>query len=100
MVTKHDGYCFRIRDVVFSLYLLNKDDDKAIGFEINWDANRDPSQKLIISGSYRKNAPFNYLAGFKVIYPGKYIKGDYKFILEGIVSTIYNLVQLNKINCN
>ncbi|KAG5880871.1 hypothetical protein JTB14_004019 [Gonioctena quinquepunctata] len=72
----------QLRDIVFSVYILNQENNKSLGFDINWDANRDPDQKLMISANYLKNATFDYISNFIVSYPGRTIKGDYKFLLE------------------
>ncbi|CAG9816912.1 unnamed protein product [Phaedon cochleariae] len=75
-------YLAELRDIAFSLYILNKDDNKSLGFDLNWDANRDPNQKLMISANYKKYDSFDYTADFIVSYPGRKIKGDYKFLLQ------------------
>nr|XP_023014254.1 uncharacterized protein LOC111504019 [Leptinotarsa decemlineata] len=77
-----DVHIDQIRDIVFSVYIYNKPDNKSLGFDINWDANRDPDQKLMIFANYEKYASFDYIANFIVSYPGRTIKGDYKFLLE------------------
>lgn len=59
------------------------DDDKALEFEINWDANRQANQKLMMTAKYKKNAAFDYIANFIITYPGRGIKGDYKFLIDG-----------------
>nr|CAH7759072.1 unnamed protein product [Callosobruchus chinensis] len=72
----------QIRDIDFSVYIYNRENDKSVGIEIHWDANRDPSQNLVFKGSYKKNAVYDYVANFMIIYPGKFVKGDYRFLLE------------------
>ncbi|XP_056647213.1 uncharacterized protein LOC130451874 [Diorhabda sublineata] len=73
----------QIRDIVFALYLCNQHNDKAIDFEINWDSNRNANQKVMVSATYKKQAAFDYTANFIVTYPGRGIKGDYSFLLDG-----------------
>ncbi|CAH1158795.1 unnamed protein product [Phyllotreta striolata] len=72
-----------IRDIIFSLLLYNMPDNKSIEFDINWDANRQANQKLLLTAKYKKSAPFDYIANFIVTYPGHGIKGDYKFLIDG-----------------
>lgn len=82
---------FRLRDISFSLYLLNDENNKSLTYNINWDANRDPNQKLMLTANYRKNAAFDYLANFILSYPGRTVKGDYKFLLESKLFQFYIL---------
>lgn len=76
------NFFFRYRDITVWCYLLNEDRNKTLGFKFNWDANRDPNQKLLVTATYKKTADLNYLADVIISYPGRTIKGDYKFSLE------------------
>lgn len=73
---------FRLRDIEFSMWGFNGDTQKALGFDINWDANRDPNQKLFVEANFTKSADFNYNADLIVSYPGRTIIGKYQFLLE------------------
>uniref|UniRef100_A0A6P7GJY7 Uncharacterized protein LOC114337760 n=1 Tax=Diabrotica virgifera virgifera TaxID=50390 RepID=A0A6P7GJY7_DIAVI len=73
----------QLRDIVFSVYVNNKPYDKTLEFEMNWDSNRDASQKIMITANYKKNAAFDYTANFIITYPGRGIRGDYKFLIDG-----------------
>lgn len=75
-------FCSRYRDIAIWCYLFNEDKNKSLGLKFSWDANRDPNQKLLITANYKKNADFNYLADIILSYPGRTVKGDYKFSLE------------------
>lgn len=55
---------------------------KAIGGEIKWDSNRDPSQKLGAHIEYLRYAPFNSSANFLFTYPGRVVNGFYKFAIR------------------
>ncbi|KAH1029523.1 hypothetical protein HUJ05_002749, partial [Dendroctonus ponderosae] len=72
----------QIRDVEFSVWIFNEETQRALGFDINWDANRDPNQKLLVVANFTKAADFNYNADLIVSYPGRTIIGKYQFILE------------------
>lgn len=63
-------------------YLVNDDNNKTLRFNFNWDANRDPNQKLLITANYRKNGDFKYVSDVIMSYPGRTIKADYTFSLE------------------
>ncbi|XP_050313934.1 apolipophorins [Anthonomus grandis grandis] len=72
----------QLRDVEFSVWVFNEESQKALGFDINWDANRDPNQKLLVAANFTKAADFNYNADLIVSYPGRTIIGKYEFLLE------------------
>lgn len=75
-------FFFRLRDIEFSMWGFNGETQKALGFDINWDANRDPNQKLFVEANFTKAADFNYNADLIVSYPGRTIIGKYQFLLE------------------
>ena len=54
-----------------------------MGFEVKWDANRDPNQKLIVTVDISNPVPYNYEGNFVVSYPGKTINGLYTFLWDG-----------------
>lgn len=66
----------------------NRKYHKAIGFEVKWDANRDPNQKLVVIGEISNPAPYNYDGNFAIEYPGRTIKGLYNFLWKGIISKL------------
>ncbi|XP_066155546.1 uncharacterized protein Apoltp [Euwallacea fornicatus] len=72
----------QLRDIEFSVWVFNEEAQKALGFDINWDANRDPSQKLFVAANFTKAEDFNYNADLIVSYPGRTIIGKYQFLLE------------------
>lgn len=71
-----------MRDIRFGVWAHNKVSYKAAGIELKWDANRDPNQKLVLSGNFTKVAPFNYLANLLASYPGRTLLGNYEFVLK------------------
>lgn len=75
-------------------YLLNEENNKTLGFKFNWDANREPNQKLLITANYRKNGDFNYVSDVIMSYPGRTVKADYTFSLESKYC-IPNLITFN-----
>ncbi|XP_076260910.1 apolipoprotein lipid transfer particle isoform X2 [Rhynchophorus ferrugineus] len=72
----------QLRDVEFSVWVFNEELQKAIGFDINWDANRDPNQKLLVAANITKAADFNCNADLIVSYPGRTIIAKYQFELQ------------------
>ncbi|XP_018566495.1 uncharacterized protein LOC108907336 [Anoplophora glabripennis] len=72
----------QIRDIDFTISVYNLETHKEFGFEINWDANRDPDQKLMVLAKYTKIADFNYVADFTLNYPSRTVRGEYKFVLQ------------------
>ncbi|XP_060537065.1 uncharacterized protein LOC132708634 isoform X2 [Cylas formicarius] len=72
----------QLRDIDFSLWIFNEETQKALGFDINWDANRDPNQKLLVGTNFTKSDHLNYNADFIVSYPGRTILGKYEFLLQ------------------
>ncbi|CAG9760350.1 unnamed protein product [Ceutorhynchus assimilis] len=72
----------QLRDVEFSVWIFNEETQKALGFDINWDANRDPSQKLLVAANLSTAGDLNYNADLIVSYPGRTIIGNYEFLFE------------------
>ncbi|XP_030755989.1 uncharacterized protein LOC115882214 [Sitophilus oryzae] len=72
----------QLRDIEFSVWIFNEELEKAMGFDINWDSNRDPNQKLLVAANFTKAADFNYNADLIVSYPGRTIIGKYQFLLQ------------------
>lgn len=66
-----------IRDLHLTIRGVSNDLRKEIGFEILWDANRDPTQKFAISGEF--NAPQNriYDGNFQLSYPERTFSGTF-----------------------
>ncbi|XP_072402619.1 uncharacterized protein Apoltp isoform X1 [Diabrotica undecimpunctata] len=93
----------QLRDIIFSAYVNNKPNDKTIEIEMNWDSNRDASQKIMITANYKKNAPFDYTANFIITYPGRGIRGDYKFLIDNkhlntLISVSWDVEKIFAIN--
>lgn len=76
----------RYRDIHFAAWADAKPAHKAAGFEIKWDANRDNSQKLMVTIDLTKPAHFHYGADLMITYPGKTINGVYSFVLKGLTN--------------
>ncbi|KRT82860.1 hypothetical protein AMK59_3749 [Oryctes borbonicus] len=70
----------QLRDIHLAMWGHNKEAHKAIGFEIKWDANRDPNQKLVVTAQISNPAPYNYDGNFVIAYPGRTINGLYNFL--------------------
>ncbi|XP_045482614.1 uncharacterized protein LOC123686485 [Harmonia axyridis] len=87
-----DIHLDQMREIEFAAWAHNKVSYKAAGIELKWDANRDPNQKLVLSGNYTKVAPFNYIANLLASYPGRTLLGNYEFVLKyGHLNTLVGL---------
>ncbi|KAF5274561.1 hypothetical protein FQA39_LY07173 [Lamprigera yunnana] len=72
----------RFRDIHLELWNHNKEFHKTGGFEIKWDANRDPNQKLIATIEFRNPELYNYVGNFVISYPGRAINGVFEFFAK------------------
>ncbi|KAL1492708.1 hypothetical protein ABEB36_010924 [Hypothenemus hampei] len=82
----------QLRDIEFSVWIFNEELQKALGFDVNWDANRDPNQKLLVAANFSKTADFNYNTDLIVSYPGRTVIGKFEFLLErGRIDTLASI---------
>ncbi|CAH0561935.1 unnamed protein product [Brassicogethes aeneus] len=72
----------QLRDIHFLVSLYNQKTYKAIEFDIKWDANRDPTQKLLLTANFSQIAQYNQVSDFVMSYPGRTILGKYEFFLD------------------
>ncbi|XP_066998183.2 uncharacterized protein Apoltp [Anabrus simplex] len=85
----------QIRDIHLALRSLNEPDEKEVGVELKWDANRDPGQKIAASIYYYHPEAWNYSGNFMVSYPGRTIKGSYLLAFKGSVYNSYARLEWN-----
>nr|XP_022900792.1 uncharacterized protein LOC111413892 [Onthophagus taurus] len=72
----------QLRDIHLEMWGHNKESHKDLGLEIKWDANRDPNQKLAVTIYIANPGPYDYRGNLDVSYPGRSIRGEYKFLWE------------------
>lgn len=66
-----------IRDLHLTLRGVSNEVKKEIGFEILWDANRDPTQKFAISGEFNVPKKRIYDGNFQLSYPERTFSGTF-----------------------
>lgn len=66
-----------IRDVHLTIRGVSNDLRKEIGFEILWDANRDPTQKFAISAEFNAPKKRIYDGNFQLSYPERTFSGTF-----------------------
>lgn len=75
-----------------------------MSLNFNWDANRDPNNKLLLTANYKKLSNYNYMADLIVSYPGRTVKGDYTFLLQsryiGMNTYIHIHIKLSEFSRN
>uniref|UniRef100_W4VR36 Putative lipoprotein n=1 Tax=Corethrella appendiculata TaxID=1370023 RepID=W4VR36_9DIPT len=69
-----DIHIDKIKDINVILRGLSNVQKKEFGIEVKWDANRDPSQKLVLSAEYNNPNIGHYNGGFLIIYPDRTLK--------------------------
>lgn len=55
---------------------------KTAGIELEWDANRDPNKKVMITVNYENPVPYDYKADFTITYPDRIIHGKFGVLLK------------------
>lgn len=92
---------FSIRDIHVTYMKVNNPEIKKIKGDINWDANRDPNQKVSIDAEFLNKGLLNYGGSFHLFYPGRLINGDFDFLVKGKKGyLLYKLVHLIFIKSN
>lgn len=55
---------------------------KTAGFQLAWDANRDPNKIVLITLNYKNPESYDYQADFRITYPDRTIHGLFLFQLK------------------
>lgn len=76
-------YLFRLRDVEISYQRSSTDLQKRLSASINWDANRDPSQKLSVDVQLDSKGRWHRAGHLALYYPGRVVNGEFEFLLKG-----------------
>lgn len=74
--TKVEVHMDRIRDVHLDIWGTSQRFSKVFGIELKWDANRDPSQKFIVSYEFDKPHELVYTGNVLVSYPDRTLNGN------------------------
>jgi len=80
-----------MRDVLINFAGLNLINKKKLDFEIKWDVNRDPEQKINLGLKFENPQSKNYSVGASLSYPGRTVKVAFKGALKGKFS-LYNFL--------
>lgn len=73
----------KIRDIHLTLRGFSNMFKKEVGIEMKWDANRDPTQKLAISGEFNTPRRKTYDGAFSMTYPDRTFSGTFDLSLAG-----------------
>jgi hypothetical protein len=67
----------KIRDLYIQIWGQSEEKQKQLGVELKWDANRDPSQKVIFSCAYNKPQSSEYNGNFLLSYPDRSLSAQF-----------------------
>ncbi|XP_075986269.1 apolipoprotein lipid transfer particle [Anticarsia gemmatalis] len=72
----------QLRDLHFSYQRWAKAQQKRLSAAFNWDANRDPSQKVSIDVQLDNKGTWHHAGHVSLYYPGRMLTGDGEFLLK------------------
>lgn len=81
--TKVEIHLDRIRDVHLEVWGIAKTFSNNFGIEFKWDANRDPSQKMILSYDFKQPKERVYTGNVLISYPDRTLNGKIDLSNEG-----------------
>lgn len=81
--TKVEIHLDRIRDIHLEVWGIAEKFGKNFGIEFKWDANRDPSQKFILSYDFDRPKPKVFTGNVLISYPDRTLNGKIDFSNEG-----------------
>lgn len=73
--TKVEAHLDRIRDMTLEVWGTARRFSNKFGFQLQWDANRDPSQQLIFSYEFDKPKPDIYTGDILINFPDRIFNG-------------------------
>lgn len=93
---------FRYRDIHISLRGIHNSAKTNAGFDICWDVNRDPTQRIVLTVESLTKGYLNYEGKFIIEYPGRVITALLEFSQRGTLKNLYIqlikfIVNINKI---
>ncbi|KPJ14886.1 Apolipophorin, partial [Papilio machaon] len=71
-----------LRDVEISYQRSSTELQKRLSASINWDANRDPSQKLSVDVQLDNKGRWHRAGHITLYYPGRVVNGEFDFLLK------------------
>ncbi|XP_077295548.1 apolipoprotein lipid transfer particle [Arctopsyche grandis] len=74
-----DIHLDQLRDIHLTYSKINTENLKKLSADINWDANRDPNQKLSVELQLLNRGTLNYGGMLQLFYPGRMINGEFDF---------------------
>ncbi|XP_060807756.1 uncharacterized protein LOC106135284 [Amyelois transitella] len=77
-----DVHFDQLRDVHVAYQRWSGAGRKRLSAELNWDANRDPSQKVSVDVQLRRRAAWHHSGLLAFYYPGRLLNGDFEFLLR------------------
>ncbi|CAH0714994.1 unnamed protein product, partial [Brenthis ino] len=72
----------QLRDVHISYMRAVTEKQKRLSASFNWDANRDPSQKLSIDAKLDHKGKWHHSGHVTLHYPGRVVNGEFEFLLK------------------
>ncbi|XP_028030625.1 uncharacterized protein LOC114243361 [Bombyx mandarina] len=71
-----------LRDVQISYHRWLYDHQKRLSVAVNWDANRNPSQKVSVDVQLDNKGPWHHAAHLSLYYPGRMVTGELEVLLR------------------
>ncbi|XP_022117827.2 uncharacterized protein LOC110995124 [Pieris rapae] len=72
----------QLRDVHISYIRVTTPTQKRLSASFNWDANRDPSQKISIDAKLDHKGKWHHAGQATMHYPGQVVNGEFEFLLK------------------
>ncbi|XP_052751003.1 uncharacterized protein LOC113509342 [Galleria mellonella] len=77
-----DIHIDQLRDVHISYQKWKTPQQKRLSAAFNWDANRDPSQKVSVDVQLDNKGAWHHGGQFTLYYPGRVVNGEFEFLLK------------------
>ncbi|CAK1547731.1 unnamed protein product [Leptosia nina] len=77
-----DVHFDQLRDVHISYLRISTPTQKRLSASFNWDANRDPSQKISVDAKLDHKGQWHHAGQATLHYPGQVVNGEFEFLLK------------------
>ncbi|XP_045507000.1 apolipophorins [Colias croceus] len=77
-----DVHFDQLRDLHISYLRISTPTEKRLSATFNWDANRDPSQKISIDAKLDHRGKWHHAGHATLHYPGQVVNGEFEFLLR------------------
>ncbi|KAG6459272.1 hypothetical protein O3G_MSEX011302, partial [Manduca sexta] len=77
-----DIHIDELRDVHISYQRWTTKNQKRLAAAFNWDANRDPSQKVSVDVQLDYKGPWHHAGHVTLYYPGRVVNGEFELLLK------------------